>query len=85
MHQTPSHHNFHLTLSQSFSLAPHPSWFVSSHIRIRLSLTFLPAQGSVVSAIGRAINSVISAIANVIMTIINAIVTVRPLSSSHHN
>ena len=38
-------------------------------------------QGSIVSAIGAAINAVISAIANVIETIVSAIVTVRrPIS-----
>ena len=40
-------------------------------------------QGSIVSAIGGAINAVISAIANVIETIVSAIVTVRRPSLLH--
>ena len=61
-------HTSHKMVNKLLSFALHYEVFI---------LTVSLLQGSIVSAIGGAINAVISAIANVIMTIVSAIVTVR--------
>ena len=69
-----------LSLSHSERHTNIPEWCVSSHTEVfcpPFNLNVL-TQGSVISAIGGAINAIVSAIANVIETIVSAIASVCP-------